>query len=40
MLGKTRLPELEGLIMKAPQKELVWQFLDSKFDSILVWDSE
>ena len=27
-------------IMKAPQKALVWQSLDSKFDSIIVWDSE
>ena len=27
-------------IMKALQKALVWQFLDSKFDSIIVWDSE
>ena len=29
-----------GGIMKAPQNALVWQFLDSKFDSIIVWDSE
>ena len=29
-----------GGIMKAPQKALVWQFLDGKFDSIIGWDSE
>ena len=29
-----------GGIMKAPPKALVWQFLDGKFDSIIVWDSE
>ena len=40
MLGKTWLPELEGLIMKAPQKNLFGSFLDSKFHSIIVWDSE
>ena len=29
-----------GGIMKAPKKALVWQFLDGKYDSIIVLDSE
>ena len=29
-----------GGIMKAEPKKHLWQFLDGKFDSIIVWDSE
>ena len=29
-----------GGIMKAEPKKNLWQFLDGKFDSIIVWDSE
>ena len=29
-----------GAIMKAHPKALVWQFLDGKYDSIIVSDSE
>ena len=29
-----------GRINEGYQKVLVWQFLDGKFDSIIVWDSE
>ena len=28
-----------GGAMKAPQN-ILWQFLDGKYDSIIVWDSE
>ena len=38
-VGKNMAARIGG-IMKAPQKALVWQFQDSKFDSIIVWDSE
>ena len=38
-VGKNMAARIGG-IMKDPQKALVWQFLDSKFDSIIVWDSE
>ena len=34
MMGKT------WRIMKAPEKALMWQFLDGKYDSIIVLDSE
>ena len=36
--GITYLPELEGLWRR--YKIFVWQFLDGKYDSIIVWDSE
>ena len=29
-----------GAIMEAPQKALMWQFQDGKYDGIIVWDSE
>ena len=38
-VGKNMAARIGGII-KAPKKALVWQFLDSKFDSIIVWDSE
>ena len=37
-VGKNMAARIGG-IMKAPQKALK-QFLDGKFDSIIVWDSE
>ena len=38
-MGKTRLPEFEGKC-GVSSKTFVWEFLDGKFDSIIVWDSE
>ena len=37
--GKNMAARIGG-IMKAPKKSLVWQFLDAKYDSIIVLDSK